>query len=232
MSAIRNGVVPLLWAALWGQGAVAQNVESIFPAGVWSCLVIAPRGVTEESLLYRFEAGAPVAVASDLGGEEPMWRKLTIPRIDGYTVFFQEPGADRRFEGRFDGDSITGLWRSTGAVGEWWCAPVDAPELKGERAANAEKARFPFPKATRLATPRYPREAIRGALEGRVVTCFKVDASGRIFDPVVLEQSDPIFREPTLVALSQSNFAPWPDGADEPPRPACRTYTFRLEREY
>jgi hypothetical protein len=229
----------LLGCGLTGPLGVGQGIElgigrgeEVFPAGVWSCLVIAPRGVTEESWLLRFSSDEPVAVATNLGGEEPLWRNLSYPRTDGYRVFFQDSGASRSFEGRFDGGSITGSWRTTQSVGEWWCAPVDAPALRGARPDKRDAVRFPLPRSIVLSTPRYPRDAIRNALEGRVVTCFKVDATGRIFDPVVLEQTDIIFREPTLIALGRSNFAPWPDGAEEPPRPACRTYTFRLEPEY
>ena len=56
------------------------------------------------------------------------------------------------------------------------------------------------------ATPRYPIEAIRQAKQGRVVTCFLVDATGAIVEPEIIELSDEMFREPILVALSRSRY--------------------------
>jgi outer membrane biosynthesis protein TonB len=78
------------------------------------------------------------------------------------------------------------------------------------------------------ATPRYPIEAIRQAKQGRVVTCFLVDAAGTIVEPEIIELSDEIFREPTLRALSRSRYEP--RASDSARRPSCRSYTFTLDR--
>jgi NADH-quinone oxidoreductase subunit G len=76
------------------------------------------------------------------------------------------------------------------------------------------------------ATPRYPIEAIRQAKQGRVVTCFLVDAAGSILEPEVIELSDDVFREPTLTALRRSRYEA--READSALRPSCRSYTFTL----
>jgi outer membrane biosynthesis protein TonB len=96
------------------------------------------------------------------------------------------------------------------------------PETNEERAAALPPV---LPLVT--ATPRYPIEAIRAAKQGRVVTCFLVDAAGTIVEPEIIELSDEIFREPTLRALSRSRFEPRDTDAL---RPSCRSYTFTLDR--
>jgi len=211
--------------------ASAQDQDQL-PAGVWHCLLISSRGVTEQTTLLRFTPHEPVAMATPSEDSIPLWRELSIARYDGSSVSFRDPGTDQRFEGVFDGEGITGLWRNDHSVGEWWCAPVDAPGMQVVRPRSPEPKRYPFPHPMRLATPRYPSQAVREGLEGRVVACFKVDSSGKLFEPQILEATNPIFSEPTLVALKQSDFRPWPNGQDQPPRPACRTYTFQLEPDY
>jgi hypothetical protein len=215
----------------WNVAALAQQGGEL-PAGVWHCLIISSRGVTEQTSLLRFSADEPVAMAAAIDGGSPTWIELSTPRYDRRSVFFSDPDNDRRFEGFFDGEGITGLWRTSRSVGEWWCAAVDAPGMRQARPRSKQPKRYPFPHPLRLATPRYPYQAVRGGLEGRVVTCFKVDAMGKLFEPRILEATDPIFRKPTLEALDRSNFKPWPSGQDQPPRPACRTYTFQLEPDY
>ena len=59
------------------------------------------------------------------------------------------------------------------------------------------------------------------------MTCFLVDAAGRIVEPEIIELSDEIFREPTLTALSRSRYEP--RGSDAM-RPSCRSYMFTLDR--
>jgi outer membrane biosynthesis protein TonB len=95
---------------------------------------------------------------------------------------------------------------------------------------TAEERRAALPPVLPLvtSTPRYPIEAIRAAKQGRVVTCFFVDAAGSIVDPEVIELSDDLFREPTLTALRRSRYEA--READSVLRPSCRSYTFSLER--
>lgn len=224
-------LLSLVTLLTWNTHAVAQLGNEL-PAGVWHCLIISPRGVTDQTTLLRFTANTPVAMATPVDGEPPVWRELSTARYDKRSVFFNDPGRGQRFEGFFDGEGITGLWRTSQSVGEWWCAPVDAPGMQAAHPRSREAKRYPFPHPLRLATPGYPYQAVRAGLEGRVVSCFKVDATGKLFEPKILEATDPIFRAPTLKALERSDFRPWPKGQDQPPRPACRTYTFQLEPDY
>ena len=66
------------------------------------------------------------------------------------------------------------------------------------------------------------------AKQGRVVTCFLVDSAGSIVSPEIIELSDEMFREPTLIALSRSRYEP--RRTDAALRPSCRSYTFSLDR--
>lgn len=90
--------------------------------------------------------------------------------------------------------------------------PVDAP---------------PIP--VRMATPDYPREALRKALGGRAVACFTVSSSGRIRDAVVVESSHELFRRPTLKAVQKSTFKPARRGREQVAGHLCRTYRYSLE---
>jgi outer membrane biosynthesis protein TonB len=96
------------------------------------------------------------------------------------------------------------------------------PETNEEREAALPPI---LPRVT--ATPRYPIQAIREAKQGRVVTCFLVDAEGMIVEPEIIELSDEIFRQPTLAALSRSRYEP---RESDVMRPSCRSYTFSLDR--
>lgn len=90
--------------------------------------------------------------------------------------------------------------------------PVDAP-----------------PVPVRMATPDYPREALRKALGGRAVACFTVSSRGRVRDAVVVESSHELFRRPTLEAVEKSTFKPARRGREQVAGTLCRTYRYSLE---
>ena len=77
-----------------------------------------------------------------------------------------------------------------------------------------------------MATPRYPRQAIREAREGRVVICFEVDPSGQVQAPEFIELSDEIFRASSLDALMSSSYQPLTGSGRTSPRPACRSFIY------
>ena len=110
-------------------------------------------------------------------------------------------------------------------TGGWWCAESELEAIPEANEARAAALLPVLPIVT--ATPRYPIQAIRQAKQGRVVACFFVDAAGLVVDPEIIELSDELFREPTLVALSRSRYEPRDAG---PRRPSCRSYTFTLDR--
>lgn len=139
---------------------------------------------------------------------------------------FSDPRTGRQYTADLRRDNLGGTWRTLTATGGWWCAESDVevvPETTEERAAALPPV---LPLVT--ATPRYPIEAIRLAKQGRVVTCFLVDSSGVIVSPEIIELSDEMFRQPTLIALSRSRYEA--RETDSTLRPSCRSYTFSLDR--
>jgi hypothetical protein len=156
----------------------------------------------------------------------PAWSGLTPWVTEDRQMRFSDPRTGRQYTADLRRDNLGGTWRTLTATGGWWCAVSDVeavPETNEERM-------IALPPVLPLvsATPRYPIEAIRQAKQGRVVTCFLVDAAGTIVEPEIIELSDEIFREPTLRALSRSRYEP--RQADSARRPSCRSYTFSLER--
>ncbi len=83
-----------------------------------------------------------------------------------------------------------------------------------------------------MATPTFPRQAIREAQEGRVVVCFVVEPSGEIFDPEFVELSHELFRATSLDALRRSRYQSWDPRTDGGARPACRSFIYRLDYKY
>ncbi|MGD2167001.1 MAG: energy transducer TonB, partial [Gammaproteobacteria bacterium] len=78
-----------------------------------------------------------------------------------------------------------------------------------------------------MASPWYPRPAIRQAKEGYAVACFLVNPDGFVRDPHFLELSDPLFEQPARGALQRSHYQSWDESL--PSRPACRTFDFHLD---
>ena len=84
-------------------------------------------------------------------------------------------------------------------LGGWWCSAADVrvvPETNEKQKSHANTCRRCCRALT--ATPRYPSQAIREAKQGRVVSCFLVDADGYIVEPELIELSDEVFRQPIL----------------------------------
>jgi len=156
----------------------------------------------------------------------PAWSGLTPWVTEGRRMRFGDPRTGRQYTADLRRDNLGGTWRTLTATGGWWCAEADVvvvPETRQERVAALPPI---LPLVT--ATPRYPIEAIRAAKQGRVVTCFLVDAAGTIVAPEVIELSDEVFRGPTLAALGRSRYES--RSTDSALRPSCRSYTFTLDR--
>jgi hypothetical protein len=176
--------------------------------------------------LISFDAGGVARLARVENDAVPAWSGLTPwVRVDRQ-LRFSDPRTGRQYTADLRRENLGGLWRTMTTTGGWWCAVSDVevvPETNDERRAALPPV---LPLVT--ATPRYPIAAIRAAKQGRVVTCFLVDATGDIVEPEIIELSDEVFREPTLVALSRSRYEP--RAADSALRPSCRSYTFSLDR--
>jgi protein TonB len=64
------------------------------------------------------------------------------------------------------------------------------------------------PTAVSQVAPVYPRELLRGKVEGTVVLLFVVNESGRVEDPRVENSSHPEFEKPAVDALKRWRFQP------------------------
>lgn len=156
----------------------------------------------------------------------PAWTSLMPWILEDRQIRFNDPRTGRQYTADLRRDNLGGSWRTLTATGGWWCAVSDVevvPETIEERIAALPPV---LPLVT--ATPRYPIQAIREAKQGRVVTCFLVDATGGIVEPEIIELSDEIFREPILTALRRSRYEA--RQTDSALRPSCRSYTFSLDR--
>jgi hypothetical protein len=199
---------------------------SIDPVGSWSCVVWGHPEFGDERVLMHFDVNGVARLARVENEAVPAWSGLTPWVREDRQMRFSDPRTGRQYTADLRRDNLGGNCHTLTTTGGWWCAESDVvviPETTEERVAALPPV---LPRIT--ATPRYPIAAIREAKQGRVVTCFLVDAAGAIVEPEIIELSDEVFREPTLVALSRSRYEP--RQADSALRPSCRSYTFSLDR--
>jgi hypothetical protein len=177
-------------------------------------------------VLLNFDAGGVARLARVENEVVPAWSGLTPWIREDRQIRFSDPKTGRQYTADLRRENLGGNWRTLTTTGGWWCTESDVavvPETNEGRVAALPPV---LPLVT--ATPRYPIAAIREAKQGRVVTCFLVDAAGVIVEPEIIELSDEVFREPILVALSRSRYEA--RRADSALRPSCRSYTFSLDR--
>jgi len=199
---------------------------SIDPVGTWSCVIWGHPEFGDERVLLNLDASGVARLARVENDAVPAWSGSTPWIREDRQVRFSDPRTGRQYTADLRRDNLGGSWRTMTATGGWWCAVSDVivvPDTMQERAAALPPV---LPLVT--ATPRYPLAAIREAKQGRVVTCFLVDAAGTIVDPEIIELSDDVFREPIMIALSRSRYEP--RQADSALRPSCRSYTFSLDK--
>lgn len=211
--------------------AIASQAASaarglIDPIGTWSCVIWGHPEFGDERVLLNFAASGVARLARVDNDAVPAWSGSTPWILEDRQMRFSDPRSGRQYTADLRRDSLGGSWRTLLATGGWWCAVSDVtviPETNEDRAAALPPV---LPLVT--ATPRYPLAAIRAAKQGRVVTCFLVDATGTIVEPEIIELSDEVFREPILVALSRSRYEA--RKTDSALRPSCRSYTFSLDK--
>jgi hypothetical protein len=207
---------------LAGEPANAARTD---PVGTWSCVVWGHPEFGDERVLLNFAPQGVARLARIEDAATPSWNGLTPWIMESREMRFSDPRTGRQYTADLRRDNLGGTWRTLTTTGGWWCAVSDVevvPETTEGRAAALPPV---LPLVT--ATPRYPIEAIREAKQGRVVTCFLVDAAGSIVEPEIIELSDEVFREPTLSALRRSRYEA---RASDALRPGCRSYTFSLDR--
>lgn len=214
-----------LAAAAAAFAAEKASFARVDPIGTWSCVVWGHPEFGDERVLINIAPQGVARLARIEVSVVPAWSGLTPWVAASRELKFSDPQTGRQYTADLRRDNLGGAWRTMTTTGGWWCTVADVaivPETSQERAAALPPV---LPLVT--ATPRYPVEAIRKAKQGRVVTCFLVDASGAILEPEIIELSDELFREPTLTALLRSRYEP---RDSDVLRPSCRSYTYSLDR--
>lgn len=179
----------------------------------------------DERVLLHFAPSGAARLSHIEDEKTSPWTGLVGFITDDDELRFVDPQTGRQFTADLRRPTLGGGWRTFSLVGGWWCSPVDDADLppQPERLSRRTGALVP----TLTATPRYPLQAIRAAKQGHAVTCFFVTPAGSIVEPELIELSDEVFRAPILSALERSRYQGWED--DGSLRPACRSYTFRLD---
>ncbi len=196
------------------------------PAGAWSCVVYGHPAFGDERVLFHFAPDGSAQHAHQEQDAISAWSPLTSWAAEGGELSFRDPQTGRRYQADLKRETLGGSWRTLTLVGGWWCSAMDAaavPEIQTRAPAMIMPPLVP----SLTATPSYPLQAIRAAKQGRAVTCFFVDARGRVVQPEVIELSDEVFRRPILAALERSRYQGWEDATVL--RPGCRSYIFKLD---
>jgi hypothetical protein len=225
-----------LAAALsWFGASSASEDASVDPhVGTWRCVLFGNPALGDERVLLKLEADGRTGIARAADTDFRPWMPASSWRVSDGKLSFSDPRTGRHFEADLGRSTLGGTWQSRTLVGGWWCAPASAEEhaalIDAAIPGSSTDAYLPplFPLV--MATPTYPREAIRAAKEGRAVVCFVVDAEGLVSEPEFLELSDEIFRAPSLDSLARSRYRGWEDKSLV--RPGCRTFIYRLDAIY
>lgn len=222
----------LLLACTPVDASAARADRYLDPVGVWACLVYGDKVYGDERLLLQLSADGSTRIARQSAGGVGQWVSASSWAADRRRLSFADPRGAREFTAELSRDTLGGTWRGPSAEGGWWCTQrldAAAAESQSPRRSAAE---FFFPPlvAEVMASPRYPRQAIRDAKEGRAVVCFLVDSSGAVLDPEIVELSDEVFRDATMLAIFRSTYRPW--GEQGVVRPGCRSYIYELDAIY
>jgi hypothetical protein len=216
-----------------GQPQRDANEVLLDPVGTWSCVLYGNPSLGDERVLLSFGPDQSARIARQSRAGAPAWTSLSRWQVEGGLFSFADGRSGRQFSADLDRQTLGGEWRTLNLLGGWWCSAADAaagPSLDilsdPSDTAAARTARL-IPEV--MATPSFPIRAIRAAKEGRVVLCFVVHPSGEVYDPEFVELSDEIFRAPSLDALMRSRYKAWDSRTAGGPRPACRSFIYRLD---
>jgi hypothetical protein len=196
---------------------------------VWSCLVYGPPALGDERILLRLDPDGSSGIR--YSADSSSWIPLSQWERRGGRLEFQDRRTGRRYEAGLDYPTLGGTWQTESLQGGWWCSGYDGDSAAfAEPIPGRETDLMPPLVASLMASPRYPRRAVREATEGHAIVCFIVDSNGRIHEPEFIELSDEIFRATTLRSLERSRYVGW--GDTDTVRPGCRTYVYRLDRRF
>lgn len=210
--------------------------DGVAHLGGWSCVLYGNPAFGDERVQLRFEPDGTTRQARPSEDRARPWIPLSRWQIQDGDLVFEDSRTGREFQGDLNRSTLGGEWRTRTLVGGWWCTRMSEDEidasadLRDVLESSEESTRSLIPEV--MATPSYPNQAIRQALEGRVLICFGVEPSGEVVQPEVLELSDELFREPSLDALSRSRYQSWNEREHGGRRPACRSFVYLLDPIY
>jgi len=226
----------LLLAACSAPGQAQQDGSTdegvIDPRDTWTCVLYGNPALGDERVLLSFAPDQSTLMAKPSVDEARPWAPLSRWQVEDEILSFRDSRTGRDFQANLRRSTLGGEWRTLNTLGGWWCSEAGEEVDLGIFAAAEDESRAmlaPLIPAV-MATPAYPRQAIREAVEGRVVLCFVVDPTGELRDPEFVELSDEIFRATSLDALMSSKYQPWLDRVNAAPRPGCRSFIFQLDR--
>lgn len=225
----------LLLTAYCAVGLVQENGPEdgglIDPRGTWSCVLYGNPALGDERVLLNFAPDQSTLMAKRSEDAARPWFPLSRWQVESDLLSFTDSRSGREYQASLRRSTLGGEWRTLNLLGGWWCTEAREEVDLGIYVEAREQPRsmlIPLVTAV-MATPAYPRQAIRDAIEGRVVLCFEVDSKGEIRNPEFLELSDEIFRATSLDALMSSRYQPWLERGDEILRPVCRSFVYRLD---
>jgi len=207
----------------------ARGDAVLDPAGVWACVAYANEASYDERFLLHLTGNGGGSIARQGATSAGQWAPTSPWAVERSRLAFRDYRSTREYTADLTRSTLGGTWQSVAAHGGWWCTRRLQAEQAQLRTLRRSAAEFFVPPLVPdvSASPTYPRQAIRNAKEGRAVACFLVDPSGAILEPELLELSDEVFRDTTLLALFRSRYRPWQGG--EAARAGCRTYLFELD---
>lgn len=218
-------------------GSVEQPSADAGPVdhrGVWNCIVYGDSRTGDERVSLNFGADGATRMAMPGPDAQRPWFPLSRWRLEGDVLTFSDSRTGREYSARLNRRTLGGEWRTQALFGGWWCSgadPASASALYARPTGAPVSVIEPLVQEI-TASPAYPRQAIREAREGRAVICFEVSPLGIVRDPVFVELSDEIFRDPSLNALMQSRYKGWSDDPAGVARPACRSFVYSLEQRF
>lgn len=216
------------------QPPAADSAEFLEPDGIWACLMYGHTRLGDERQLLRFRADGRTDTARPRADGFRIWMPLTEWTARRHRLTFADPRTGREFEGDLRRTTLGGTWNTTMLNGGWWCAAMGEDAQLEHAFDSLERSNtwdlMPPLVANLLATPSYPRQAIRDGKEGRAVACYLVDSAGAIREPDLVELSDEVFRATTLRALRGSTYQGW--SGEMAFRPGCRVFSYQLDTVY
>lgn len=227
-------IVPLIGQTQFQVAQISSEPEFLNHMGVWNCILYGDPALGDERVILHFGPDGSTRIARPNENTQRPWAPLSRWQLEFSQLQFTDSRTQRSYTADLTRTTLGGGWEAPILLGGWWCSKAP-DEIASNILINptGEPIFMTEPLIPEImATPRFPRLAIREAKEGRAVVCFQVDSSGNVQDPHFIELTDRIFREPSLSALMQSRYKGWSDSDLVDNRPACRSFIYRLDKIY